>query len=60
MAEAGILAGVTAYYAGKLREFGATPRGVDWNSAESQQLRFRQLSHRTVHRPNVHFVLIAR
>lgn len=32
-----------AYYARKLAEFGATPRGVDWNSAESQQLRFHQL-----------------
>ena len=32
-----------AYYAGKLEAFGPTPRGVDWNSAESQQLRFRQL-----------------
>lgn len=34
---------VADYYAGKLREHGATPRGVDWSSAESQTLRFRQL-----------------
>jgi SAM-dependent methyltransferase len=32
-----------AYYAGKLREHGATHRGVDWNSAQSQELRFAQL-----------------
>jgi len=31
------------YYAEKLRSHGATHRGVDWNSAESQSLRFRQL-----------------
>jgi SAM-dependent methyltransferase len=34
---------VGAYYAGKLREHGATHRGVDWNSEESQRLRFEQL-----------------
>ncbi len=32
-----------AYYAGKLRAHGPTHRGVDWNSAQSQELRFRQL-----------------
>jgi SAM-dependent methyltransferase len=32
-----------AYYAGRLKEHGATPRGVDWNSLESQRLRFEQL-----------------
>lgn len=31
------------YYARKLGEFGPTPRGVDWNSQASQDLRFRQL-----------------
>jgi SAM-dependent methyltransferase len=34
---------VENYYTGKLREHGATPRGVDWNSVESQVLRFDQL-----------------
>ena len=34
---------VGAYYTGRLREFGATPRGVDWNGTESQELRFAQL-----------------
>jgi len=36
---------VEAYYTGRLKEFGATPRGVDWNSLESQDLRFAQLLH---------------
>lgn len=31
------------YYDRKLRQHGATPAGVDWNSAASQQLRFEQL-----------------
>lgn len=31
------------YYSGKALEFGATARGVDWNSPESQALRFEQL-----------------
>jgi len=34
---------VRAYYTDKLREFGPTPRGVDWRDAESQELRFAQL-----------------
>jgi SAM-dependent methyltransferase len=34
---------VERYYADRLREFGATARGVDWNSADSQELRFDQL-----------------
>ena len=38
-----ILETVERYYAEKLRAFGATPRGVDWNSAESQALRFSRL-----------------
>ena len=35
-----ILETVARYYAERLRAFGPTPRGVDWNSAESQALRF--------------------
>jgi len=38
-----ILPRVTEYYASRLRDHGPTPRGVDWNSAESQHLRFEQL-----------------
>ncbi|WP_159017373.1 class I SAM-dependent methyltransferase [Cognatiluteimonas profundi] len=39
-----ILAGVDAYYSEKVRVHGPTPKGVDWNSIESQHLRFMQLS----------------
>ncbi|MFO0926419.1 MAG: methyltransferase domain-containing protein [Gemmataceae bacterium] len=38
-----VLAQVGAYYTARLSEHGPTPRGVDWNGAESQQLRFDQL-----------------
>jgi len=38
-----ILDGVRHYYGEKIETFGATPRGVDWNSLESQELRFEQL-----------------
>ena len=38
-----IINDTTNYYEGKLREYGPTSRGVDWNSKESQELRFRQL-----------------
>jgi len=31
------------YYAGRLHEHGATHRGVDWPTEESQQARFREL-----------------
>ncbi len=34
---------VLDYYNEKLETFGATPRGVDWNSEESQELRFTKL-----------------
>ncbi len=34
---------VGRYYEGRLGQFGPTPRGVDWNSAESQALRFDKL-----------------
>ena len=34
---------VGRYYTGRLREHGASARGVDWNSEESQVLRFAQL-----------------
>lgn len=38
-----ILDTVSEYYTNKIKEFGLTPRGVDWNSVESQELRFMQL-----------------
>lgn len=34
---------VISYYSNKLAIYGSTPRGVDWNGSESQQLRFEQL-----------------
>ena len=34
---------VRTYYTRRLAEHGPTPRGVDWNGAESQEVRFRQL-----------------
>jgi cyclopropane fatty-acyl-phospholipid synthase-like methyltransferase len=36
---------VNQYYSKKIIENGATPQGVDWNSAESQELRFEILSN---------------
>ena len=39
-----ILNQVSAYYSDKILAFGKTPKGVDWNSEESQYLRFKQLS----------------
>jgi SAM-dependent methyltransferase len=39
-----LLQQVEQYYSDKIRSHGATPRGVDWNSSETQGLRFQQLS----------------
>jgi SAM-dependent methyltransferase len=35
---------VSKYYKEKIDRFGTTPQGVDWNSVESQELRFEILS----------------
>jgi hypothetical protein len=35
---------IRGYFAGRLEEFGTTPRGVDWNSESSQDVRFAQLA----------------
>jgi SAM-dependent methyltransferase len=35
---------VNEYYTEKIKEHGATPKGVDWNGEESQMMRFVQLS----------------
>jgi len=32
------------YYTEKVKAYGATPQGVDWNGEESQFLRFKKLS----------------
>jgi SAM-dependent methyltransferase len=39
-----LLGRVTAYYTGRLRQHGASARGVDWPSEASQRLRFDQLA----------------
>jgi SAM-dependent methyltransferase len=38
-----ILGSVDRYYSDKITRYGATAKGVDWNSRESQELRFEQL-----------------
>jgi len=38
-----ILDDVAKYYTEKLQTFGVTAKGVDWNSTESQEVRFIQL-----------------
>lgn len=38
-----VLQPIADYYAGKVTAHGPTPSGVDWNSAESQCMRFTQL-----------------
>jgi SAM-dependent methyltransferase len=38
-----LLGEVADYYSAKLAAHGCSPRGVDWNGPESQELRFRQL-----------------
>jgi SAM-dependent methyltransferase len=38
-----LLRDVANYYSDKLAKHGETPRGVDWNSEESQLIRFEQL-----------------
>ncbi len=38
-----IIEEVNKYYTEKVKAFGATPKGVDWNGEESQQLRFKEL-----------------
>jgi SAM-dependent methyltransferase len=46
------LADVGHYYSERLREHGASAQGVDWNSAESQRLRFQQLLRICDERPD--------
>ena len=41
--ETDLLKEVASYYSKKLSQHGETPQGVDWNSEESQTLRFEQL-----------------
>jgi len=39
-----ILSAVERYYSGRFEQFGPSPQGVDWNSEESQALRFEQFA----------------
>jgi SAM-dependent methyltransferase len=32
------------YYTNKIKKYGATPQGVDWNGNESQTIRFKELT----------------
>jgi SAM-dependent methyltransferase len=43
MSDDDLLAAVEGYYTDKVRVHGATPKGVDWNDAESQASRHEQL-----------------
>jgi SAM-dependent methyltransferase len=45
------------YFAGKLKQFGTTPRGVDWNSNGAQDTRFLQLA-KIVDRPDRPFSIL--
>ena len=38
-----IISEVEKYYSDKIRTYGTSAKGVDWNSKESQELRFKQL-----------------
>jgi SAM-dependent methyltransferase len=43
MSDESFIPSVERYYSAKLREYGATARGVDWTGEDSQQLRFDRL-----------------
>lgn len=48
---------IRSYFAGKLEQHGATPRGVDWNSTVSQEVRFSQLA-KVICPPQKQFTLL--
>lgn len=48
---------VSDYYTEKLKKFGITPQGVDWNSEQSQVVRFSQLT-KVLPPPNQSFSLL--
>lgn len=35
---------ISKYYSHKIKQYGATPMGVDWNSEDSQIIRFDKLT----------------
>jgi hypothetical protein len=48
---------IRSYFADKLLQHGATPRGVDWNSTGSQETRFSQLA-KVINQPGKPFSLL--
>lgn len=56
---ASILQQVNQYYSQKIRQFGLTPQGVDWNGEESQYCRFYELMRVVSDEPaDAHFTLL--
>ena len=53
-----ILDKVSSYYTEKLNQHGCFPRGVDWNSKESQFLRFEQLCKLLPNNSQEHFSIL--
>jgi SAM-dependent methyltransferase len=51
-----ILTNVEHYSSGKFLRHGPTPSGVDWNSPESQELRFEELMR--IAQPDEHFSVV--
>src|SRR4051812_16857514 len=51
-----ILDTLNEYFTQKIKEHGATPHGVGWNSTESQEIRFEQLCK--IIQPNTPFSLL--
>src|ERR1035437_8846976 len=47
-----LLKQINNYYSDKIIKNGATPLGVDWNSTESQELRFKILSEIIIEKGN--------
>ena len=43
---------IDEYYSERVKKFGTTPAGVDWNSAEGQDLRFEMLGSRWSLKPD--------
>src|SRR5262245_21602993 len=43
MSDSSVLESIEGYYTAKIKAHGATPLGVDWNSAHGQEIRFEQL-----------------
>jgi SAM-dependent methyltransferase len=52
-----LLEKVSSYYTKKVLQFGTTPAGVDWNSYDSQELRFEQLL-KIIKNPSEHFSIL--